>query len=425
MRAAKFRRWLIVGIGVALLCALPGAVGALPVHAVNLSTAELESRILASTDHPYQGYAENDGRLDLPQLPQLSSVSSLLSGTTMIRTWYSNANQWRTDIVTDTGEQDMYQDARGTTAWDFETGQVTRLNGTPPAHLPRAQDFVPQQLALRLLHTAGKADSVTSLPAQRVAGIAADGLQIVPASADNTIGRIDIWADPDTGVPLEVSIYGRGESAPALTTRFLDVELTAPAASTVTFQAARGLAKSTTNTDDFDTLLAGTPFVSLPPTLAGGHAQPVQSGTDTVEYGSGLDSILVFGLPPTTGSSAMSAAAPAAAPVTFTDGTGELIKTPLLNLLLVRLGTDKHSLIFLLAGFVGSDRLVQAGTDLVNQFANVSVLCVPHEACMSFNPGPDSTGWTLPISAPGCTVQALSNDGFEFSCPPPTPGDDR
>lgn len=420
MRAAKYRRWLIVGIGVALLCALPGVVGALPVHALNLSPAALESRILASADRPYQGYAENDGRLDLPQLPQLGSVSSLLSGTTMIRTWYSDAQQWRTDVVTDTGEQDMYQDAKGTTAWDFETGQVTRVNGDPAAHLPRAEDFVPPQLALRLLHAVGKADPVTPLPAQRIAGIAADGLQIVPASADNTIGRLDIWADPATGVPLEVSIYARGAAAPALVTRFLDVELTAPAASTVVFRPARGLAESTTSAGAFDTLLAGAPQTPMPISLNGQNIQPVQLGAGTTAYGSGLDSFLVLGLPQSAGSSAMSAVAPAAAPVTFSNGAGELIKTPLLNLLLVRYQAPTGSLTFLMAGFIGSDELVQAGTDLLNKFATTQLFCPSHQPCIVFPP--NLQDWTQAGPTANCRTQVLPGPGgnFEIICNPVT-----
>src|SRR5579859_4577554 len=100
-----YRRWGVVGIAIAVLCALPSVVAALPVHAAAVAPAALRARILAAAEHPYQGYVESDGGLDLPELPQLGAVSDLLSGSTMIRTWYSDPDLWRTDVVTATGEQ--------------------------------------------------------------------------------------------------------------------------------------------------------------------------------------------------------------------------------------------------------------------------------------------------------------------------------
>ena len=383
-------------------------MAALPVRAPNLSPAALESRILASPDHPYQGYVENDGRLDLPQLPQLSAVSSLLSGTTMMRTWFSSAQQWRTDVVTPTGEQDTYQTSQGTATWNFETGQITRVSGSSSTRLPEPEDFVPAQLALRVLHTAGKGVAVSSLPPQRIAGIAADGLEITP-SADSTIGRVDIWADPATGVPLEASIYARGASSPALSSRFLDVELTAPAAATVAFKPAAGIPTAKTDTSAANALLLFLSPYSLPQTLAGKKQAPLPGsgpqnlsetggspgggsggvvlqnpgGTAVVipdpgvgsitfytvvdaqvlTYGTGLSSFIVAGLVTSAGSSAMSAATSAGAPVTFADGTGILIRTPLLTLLLVK---TTHSGYYLLTGFVAPAVLVQAAGDLLN-----------------------------------------------------------
>src|ERR1700737_1871260 len=95
-----FRRWGVVGVAIAVLCALPSVVAAWPVHAAAVAPATLRARILAAADHPYQGYAESDGGLDLPELPQLGTISDLFSGSTMIRTWYSTPELWRSDVVT-------------------------------------------------------------------------------------------------------------------------------------------------------------------------------------------------------------------------------------------------------------------------------------------------------------------------------------
>ena len=398
VRAAKYRRWAVVGAGLAVLCGLPSFLGALPVHAADMSATALKDRILASSGHPYQGYAENDGSANLPQLPQLGAVSSLLSGTTLLRTWFASGSQWRTDVVTDTGEQDEYQTAGGTISWDFETGQVTEVVGNPSIRLPQPDDFVPPQLALRLLHTAASTDPVASIPAIRVAGIAADGIEITPGAADTTIGRIDIWADPATGVPLQVSVYARGATAPVIKTRFLDVELTAPAASTVTFQPAPGLPISSVGSSDISSLLDNRSFF-LPSELNGqAQSATLQGfGGGVAGYGTGFATFAVLALGDRVGDSAFSAAASASAPVKFTDGTGELIQTPLLTVLLAR--SDEFDRVYLLAGFITPDPLVQAGNDLLTDVDTLPRCFQSHSCGFVYFPPPASQ--VSPLPAPG------------------------
>jgi hypothetical protein len=124
-----YRRWGVVGAAIAVLCSLPTVVAALPVHAAAIAPSALRARILTAADHPYQGYAESVGGLDLPEPPQLGAVSDLLSGLTTLRTWYSSPELWRTDVISATGEQDLYQTEVGTLSWNFETGQITQVLG--------------------------------------------------------------------------------------------------------------------------------------------------------------------------------------------------------------------------------------------------------------------------------------------------------
>lgn len=377
VRRDAYRRWIAVGTGIAALCALPSVLGALPVSAAAVAPAVLEARILASPGHPYQGYVTTDGRLDVPQLPQLGAVSSLLSGVTTMRTWYAGPDRWRTDVDSLTGEQDMYQTSSGTVSWDFETGHITEVVGNPTVRLPRPQDLVPAQLGLRLLHTAGPADRVSALPALNVAGIAADGLEIRPGSADSTIGRVDIWADPATGVPLEVAVYARGANQPAITTRFLDVELSSPSASDVTFDPAPGLPISVATSSDVTSLLDSRAFIPLPQSLDGLPAAQSLAGYGAAVsgYGSGFNTFAVLYLGDRLGDSAMTAATDGgASTVTFGNGgvgapgTGRLIRTPLLSVLVVR--SQRFDQVFLLAGFTSPDVLVKAAGDLLTYERN-------------------------------------------------------
>ncbi len=52
-----------------------------------------------------------------------------------------------------------------------------------------------------------------------------------------------------------------------------------------------------------------------------------------------------------------------AAPVTLPHGTGRLIRTPLLSVLLVQ--SDRFGRTFLLVGFTSADLLIRAATDLL------------------------------------------------------------
>ncbi len=412
-----YRRWGVVGVVIAALCATPSVVAALPVHAAAVAPAALRARILAAAEHPYQGYVESDGGLDLPELPQLGAVSDLLSGSTMIRTWYSDPDLWRTDVVTATGEQDVYNTDIGTMTWNFETGQITQVLGDPKVRLPRADDLVPPQLAQRLLHTSAAGDALAPLPARDVAGISAAGLELRPASADTTIARVDIWADPATGVPLEVVVYAKGAKSPEITTRFLDVQLTKPADATVNFTPADNIPIATAKASDINSLLDSRARFPLPSSLDGLKAAPALEGygASVGGYGVGFDTFAVLYLGDQVGDSAFAAAKSAGAvPVSFGDGSGELIRTPLLSVLLVR--SDQFERTFLLVGFASADQLTKAGGELLTDVDTDTLRRYCGQHCAVFlQPGPGGQFTVSPTPGatpgPGQTVIVLPGTG--------------
>ncbi len=213
VRGQAARRWSVVAAGVATLCALPAVIGALPVPGSALTAAQLRARIMASAPVPYQGYAESTASLGLPQLPDLGDVITLLDGTTDQYAWYRSPGRWRADQLTAAGEDDIYQTSRGTFVWDYARGLLTQLTGAQPVRLPRAADLLPPALARRLLGLASPADRLYRLPSQRVGGVDAAGLRLVPADSGSTIGQIDVWADPATGLPVQVEVFGRGAAS--------------------------------------------------------------------------------------------------------------------------------------------------------------------------------------------------------------------
>jgi hypothetical protein len=354
-----------VACGVVLLCALPAIIAAWPVPASSLSAAALRARILRSADVPYQGYTESNVDLDLPSLPDLGDVSSLLDGITDQYAWYRSPGHWRADIITATGETDTYQTSQGTFQWDYSANLLTQIVGAQPVRLPQAADLLPPALALRLLGFASSATRISRLPSQRVAGVDAAGLQLAPDDPETTIGAVDIWADPVSGLPVAVDIIGQGASQPILVTRFLELSESRPSLAVVTPDPAPGVGVTTTRLPDISGILNrfGPP---LPGQIAGMNRVPAPSGLqDVAAYGSGFSRFAVLPLPNRVGQSALNAAEDAGAGgISLSGGTGALIETPLLTVLLAQ--SQSGGPVYLLTGAVTPTLLTRAGSDLLN-----------------------------------------------------------
>ncbi|HUR73180.1 MAG TPA: hypothetical protein VMZ00_02835 [Sporichthya sp.] len=363
-RAQTARRWLLVAVGLAVLGSLPALVGAWPVSAAAVDLGTLRDRILAA-EGTYAGYAESDGSLGLPDLPAIDNVGALLGGRTRLRAWQSPAGS-RIDVLTSTGERDLYESRSTLTAWDFENNVTTRLYGEPGLRLPRAADLVPPRLARRLLGGPRGAERLESLPARRVAGVAAVGLRLVPTDPETTIGHVDVWADPETGLPVEVRVTGRDGGAPGLRSRFLDLDQGSEAVPADLLVAPypeggeRARAPVTAVGDRIDQF---APAV-LPERLADrASSQVVEGGQALRTYGQGFSLFGAIALPGGLGFRVYDAARTAGAlGVDLGDGDGMLLRTPLLTLLVV---SSDSGYGYVLAGPVGAELLTRAARELV------------------------------------------------------------
>ena len=281
---------------------------------------------------PYQGYAESTVNLGLPELPDLHNVSLLLDGTTDQYVWYRSPAYWRADDVTGTGESDTYADGGVTYLWNYGTNLLTQVTGAEPVRLPRAPDLLPPDLARRLLDTAGRGDRISRLPDRRIAGVDAAGLRLVPAGAATTIGAVEIWADPASGLPVAVQISGRGtghqSGQPVLISTFLELSRAQPDLTAVIPHPAPNVGLTTTRLPDVDGVLNGdgdgdsdsTPF---PPQLGGlRHVALPGSPPGVAVYGTGFSRFVLLPLPRGVGTDALNAAIQAGADSVTLPATG-------------------------------------------------------------------------------------------------------
>lgn len=361
MVAHRFsRRWLLVAAGAA------GLVGAgavqFPAAAVDVDPEELRARIL-STVPPYVGYAESTGRLGLPDIPQLESATALLTRTTRIRAFVAGPRRWRADELALSGERVTYRLDDVEYLWSFDNDQITRVFGATSLRLPRAGDLLPPDLARRLLALA-PADPVTALPSRRVAGRTAAGLRLAPADPGTTVGRIDVWADPATALPLAVEVAAR--TGPALlVSELLEVEDRVPDPAVLTPTIPPGAGAVTAAAADVAGALRVLDAPAPPDRLAGRDRVPPSGSEEELPgvgvYGTGLAQFVLVPLGrEIAGRSVDGAAAAGGAAVEVPFGRAVRVSTPLLSVG-VRARRGGGALVI---GAVGPEVLEQALRDL-------------------------------------------------------------
>jgi hypothetical protein len=362
------RRWALVAAGVALLCGLPVIASALPADVPRLTASQLRARILASADESYAGYAESNATFGLPPVSGLTGLTALLNGATKMRVWQATPSRWRVDVLSDAGERDTYQLSRDTSyIWDSGDELLTKVRGPQAYRLPRPADLVPSALALRLLSEAGRQASYRVIAPVRVAGHRAAGLRVTPTDPASTVGRVDIWADPSSGLPLLVEIFGRGLGRPALESQFFQVSSWHPDQRVLTPERAPGTGFTVTGSGNLAGALSNLGLVALPAQLAGRIRQPVQPGFEEIGvYGGGLSTFVLIGVRGSDGTGLIPDAISAGGtPLSIASGPGVVIGAPLINAVIFR--PAGFFVTFLLAGTVSADLLEQAATELAEQ----------------------------------------------------------
>ncbi|MBF4163798.1 sigma-E factor regulatory protein RseB domain-containing protein [Nocardioides acrostichi] len=284
------RRWLLVALVALALTAGPPLARAVPTRPVDIDAGTLLGRVQAAEDRPWSGLVETTGTLALPDADQFSDVAALFGGSTRMRVWWRDADHWRVDQLSTSGEQDLVRTGDRTVRWDYERLQA-RFGEEPSVRLPRAADLLPTELAARMLRGAGP-DDVTRLPARRVADRTAPGLRLVPASPRTTIDHVDVWADADTGLPLRVEVYDA--SGRFLTSEAVDVDLATPSEARVSFTTPPGAGVE--RDDVLDIADAANQYAPLiAPQRAGGLEADGSNGAVGV-YGTGPEQVVAIPL---------------------------------------------------------------------------------------------------------------------------------
>lgn len=353
------RRWAAVAALVAVLVATPLVIGALPASDAAGSAADLRAEVLGSADVGFSGYAESAGGLSLPVTDQLTSVADLVSDRTEMRVWWRGPDDHRVDVITAAGETGTHATATGTWTWEYERATAT-IGAPTPLALPAPPDLLPTSLGRRLLSEATDAE-LTRIGARRVAGRDALGLRLVPAEIASSVGRVDVWVDRDSGLPLQVEVFEKGDRRPALDTRFLDVEVGLPPAEVTAFTPPVGSLVRPAREAEI-VLEAGRRIrpVPLPDELAGLPRRQLEGVPPGIGlYGRGVTLLAVAPVPHDLAQGLRNALA--AAPDAVRDGPGTRLAAGPVGLMLVETPGQGP---YLLTGTVTLDALAEAAGQL-------------------------------------------------------------
>ena len=366
-RLSRRGRWavpagaLVVTGGVVAALVMPVAEAA-PVLPAR-TAAQLIADVAARSQVPaLSGTVMETAALGLPQLPSsLSSTSmlSLLTGSHTIQVWYASPSQFRFALPGKMSETDLYCD--GSTAWLWQSLPDTVTKFILPAHTaaqapasppPVQLALTPQQAANDVLAAVGPTTTVRVDSNVYVAGQAAYELVLAPKSAQSLVGQVRIAIDAANSLPLRVQVFARQVASPAISVGFTSIAFRTPSAADLSFTPPAGAKVSTIDlTADHGPGTAGSGDTGL-----SGSGDTGLSGADVT--GSGWLTVLklpssVLTQTPSSGDSAAAGNAPisvnggsgadaealqaligSAATVHGAFGSGQLIRTSLVSVLI-------------------------------------------------------------------------------------------
>ncbi len=336
---------IIAGSLISVAQAAPGLPARTP--------AQLLAEVADSAPPPLTGTVVETASFGLPALPATgnpTSLSSLLTGSHTIRVWYSSPGHFRLAVPESLSESDVIRD--GSTAWLWQStlNKVTKFTLPAPSAKPQPsqavpkQPLTPQQAAQQVLAAVGPTTTVSVASNVTVAGQAAYGLVLAPKDARSLVGQVQIDVDGRNGVPLRLQVFARGASSPAFGVGYTAIQFVTPAPADLSFTPPPGSTVTQVNLAD-----------------GGGSGAKANADSGVATIGSGW--LTVLKLPssaltpsapaPGSGSSAgpggassagdssavLSALLASATPVHGTWGTGRLLRTSLVSVLMTDQGS--------------------------------------------------------------------------------------
>ena len=239
---------VVAGVGIASAITVAQAAPALPPR----TPAQLLAAVAGDHAHvpPLTGTVVETATLGIPQLPGAenpNSLTSLLAGSHTLKIWYGGPQKLRLAAPVQMGETDLIRN--GTTAWLWQSGSnsVTKYL-IPAGHGDHVREpaipktpVTPQQAAQQALKLAGPSTRVTTQANVTVAGQAAYQLVLAPKASGSQVAKVTIALDAQhLSVPLQVQVFAKGTASPVFQVGYTSISYVTPAASNFNFTPPPG-----------------------------------------------------------------------------------------------------------------------------------------------------------------------------------------
>ena len=297
--------------------------------------AQLLVQVADSVTPPLTGTVVETTSLGLPSLPGTASptsIASLLTGSHTVRVWYSGPRHFRLAVPEPLSETDVIADGNTAWLWDSTANAVTEYSlpagSQAPQTAPTTAPLTPQQAAQQVLAAVGPTTTVSVDSNVTVAGQPAYELVLAPKDSRSLVGQVQIAIDGKNGVPLRLQVYARGASSPAFTVGYTSIQFVAPAPADLTFTPPPGAkvshenltAPSGSDHTRGDVTTIGSGWLTVLDVPGTGLTAPSGSGSGGSASG---DSTAV-----------LNALLSSATPVSGAWGSGRLLRTSLVSVLI-------------------------------------------------------------------------------------------
>jgi|HubBroStandDraft_1064217.scaffolds.fasta_scaffold21837_3 outer membrane lipoprotein-sorting protein len=310
--------------------------------------AQLLAQVGSSVTPPLTGTVVETTSLGLPSLPGNSdptSIASLLTGSHTLRVWYSGPRHFRLAVPEPLSETDLIADGNTVWQWDSTANAVTEysLPAQAPVTAPTTAPLTPQQAAQQVLAAVGKTTTVSVDSNVTVAGQPAYQLVLAPKDSRSLVGQVQIAIDGHNGVPLRVQVYARDASSPAFQVGYTAIQFVTPAPADLSFTPPAGATVTRVNLSDEsgsnhtpgDVTTIGSgwltvldlPSASLTAPSGSAPSGGAPNGSAAPGYGGSGDSTAV-----------LNALLRSATPVSGAWGSGRLLQTSLVSVLITSNG---------------------------------------------------------------------------------------
>jgi outer membrane lipoprotein-sorting protein len=310
----NIQRWIpavaVPTVIIAAAVAVPAVANAAPTLPERSAQQVLEL-IATSASTPYSGTVEQTSALGLPDVSALGSAGGpagddaaagaleLATGSHTANVFVGGATTQRVQVLDRFAERDLVRNGDSVWLYDSSAKEAVHATVTGAGETPTA-NITPADAAQRVIAAIEPSTGIEVVDTARVAGRAAYQLRLTPDDDATLVGAVVLSVDAETGLPLSASITATGESEPAFSVGFSDIDFSSPDPELFEFTPPSDVTVTEKTVDATATHAA----------LDAATPDAVPAGQEPTVVGDGWDAVVVF-----PAGSAAAASAPE-------DGTG-------------------------------------------------------------------------------------------------------